>query len=127
MNVSITFPIDPVAKARPRLGRNGVYTPAKTRRFETTIRLLAFRFHKGPALTGSLKVGVRFVMKAPKRMTNEKPVCRPDLDNLLKGVTDALNGVFWIDDSQITEVHAVKVYDLVNKTPRIELTVEQLQ
>ena len=33
---------------------------------------------------------------------------RPDLDNLLKAVLDALNGVAFLDDSQITEVRAVK-------------------
>ena len=33
--VTITFEAAPQAKARPRFGRYGVYTPTQTRSFET--------------------------------------------------------------------------------------------
>lgn len=46
-------------------------------------------------------------------------VVRPDIDNLQKGIFDALNGVCWKDDSQIVEVLAQKVY--VDSEPRILL------
>jgi len=35
---------------------------------------------------------------------------RPDIDNLVKFVTDALNGIFYRDDAQITKVTAVKIW-----------------
>lgn len=35
---------------------------------------------------------------------------RPDLDNLVKLVLDALNGVAYADDSQIVRIHAFKKY-----------------
>ncbi len=35
---------------------------------------------------------------------------KPDIDNMVKAVFDALNGVLWHDDSQITAVHAEKSY-----------------
>ena len=40
----------------------------------------------------------------------------PDLDNLIKFVLDALNGVVWKDDSLIYEINATKKYGDVAKT-----------
>jgi len=48
------------------------------------------------------------------------PTGRPDLDNYLKFVLDALHGVFYDDDSKVTRVTAAKYYSM---TPRTELTV----
>jgi Holliday junction resolvase RusA-like endonuclease len=33
---------------------------------------------------------------------------KPDIDNLLKNLWDACNGLVWIDDSQIVEINSVK-------------------
>ncbi len=35
---------------------------------------------------------------------------RKDLDNMVKFVLDALNGVVYLDDGQISRIHAVKSY-----------------
>ena len=48
------------------------------------------------------------------------PTGRPDLDNYLKFVLDALHGVFYTDDSKVTKLSAGKYYSM---TPRTELTV----
>lgn len=46
---------------------------------------------------------------------------RPDVDNLMKLVGDALNGVAWIDDAQIAEAWIGKVYsDMPGLRVRIE-------
>jgi Holliday junction resolvase RusA-like endonuclease len=37
-------------------------------------------------------------------------VKRPDLDNIVKAITDGMNGVVYEDDSQIVSLHATKVY-----------------
>jgi len=55
---------------------------------------------------------------APTRHTG-----RPDLDNLIKFVSDALNGVFYKDDSQIDSIAAVKFYDVV---PRTEIEIDDI-
>lgn len=45
-----------------------------------------------------------------------------DLDNRLKAIGDALNGIAYLDDKQIVEIHAYRHDDPEN--PRVEIEVE---
>jgi Holliday junction resolvase RusA-like endonuclease len=47
---------------------------------------------------------------------NAPPYPKCDVDNLAKGVLDALNGVAFADDSQIVELHVTKSYGDVGRT-----------
>lgn len=125
--ISLSLPIEPVAKERPRLGRSGVYTPDKTRRFERDIAqlVLAHPTLIGP-LCGPLKVTMRFILKRPKRPKFALPAVRPDADNFWKAVSDALNGILWEDDAQIVECHASKAYAAAGTEPRIEIELERI-
>lgn len=51
------------------------------------------------------------------------PTSRPDVDNYVKLVKDALNGYLWLDDSQVTDIIARKRY---SDTPRIEIEVQEI-
>lgn len=51
------------------------------------------------------------------------PVTKPDADNYLKAIKDALNGVIWRDDSQIVDVQVSKRYSV---RPRIEIEVHEV-
>lgn len=44
-----------------------------------------------------------------------------DIDNCLKCILDAAEGVLFEDDSQVTELHVFKEYDKEN--PRVEISV----
>ena len=46
----------------------------------------------------------------------EKRCKKPDLDNLVKMVMDALNGVVWLDDSQVYRINIAKSYSDEPKT-----------
>jgi crossover junction endodeoxyribonuclease RusA len=48
-----------------------------------------------------------------------------DLDNRLKALLDSLNGVCWMDDGQVAEIHVRRELDRTN--PRVEMTVEPLR
>lgn len=43
---------------------------------------------------------------------------KPDLDNLEKAILDALNGVAWVDDSQVCRVLKEKVIASGSESPR---------
>jgi Holliday junction resolvase RusA-like endonuclease len=46
---------------------------------------------------------------------------RRDADNVLKSVCDGMNGVVYVDDSQVTRATVTKAIDRTN--PRTEVTV----
>ena len=104
---SQTFEIEPVAKGRPRFGSGFTFTPIKTRKFEADIRRLS-RF-KAP-LSGPISLRVIFSLKKPKTSKNAFPIVRPDVDNLVKAVSDSLNGLWWNDDAQIIQLYVSKYY-----------------
>lgn len=121
-----------VAKGRPRIARGGfAYTPAKTRQYESYIKVLAGQAMGGrPPLDGALVVRVTAHLPVPRSWSNKKrlealggtlrPVSRPDLDNYLKAALDACNGIVFADDSAVCELVAAKRYAEV---PRLEIEV----
>ena len=121
----------PVAKGRPRFAmtRRGMrtYTPDRTVAAENEIVAAALKQWKGPPLEGPVKLLIVFLMPRPKRMAKSASwlyhVKKPDCDNLVKTVCDALNGIAWKDDSQVCRLTAEKCYSDV---PRTTITVETL-
>jgi crossover junction endodeoxyribonuclease RusA len=51
-----------------------------------------------------------------------RPLRRGDLDNRVKATLDALQGVAYVDDEQVAELHAYRREDKAR--PRIEVTIE---
>ena len=128
--ISFTIPGDPVGKGRPRMTRGGhVYTPAKTRNAEAHVKLLAGQAMAGAApIAGPVRVEIKVSCRVPdswnkaKRAQAKANVIRPgkpDLDNVVKMILDALNGVVVVDDKQVCVIRAVKVF-----APVAETTVE---
>ena len=65
---------------------------------------------KQPIIEGSVAIWVRLYFGTKRRQ---------DIDNFNKILYDALSGIVWADDSQITFVMTEKLYD--KKNPRIEV------
>lgn len=121
--ISLYFDITPKAKQsfRIRMGKHGYQSKAVTD-YQKAITAMALEqtTQDTRLLSGDLYVSVEFVWGHPKswgkkRVAELRERCvykpsRPDIDNLCKGVFDALNGVIWNDDSQIVGVHAWKRY-----------------
>ena len=103
---TFTLPIKAIPKGRPRLFRGHAVTPPETRKFESDVKkLLKLR---GPSpLLDEVRVEFEFGFSRPKRTRFTYPP-RFDLDNLVKSVSDACNGLLWVDDSQISKLSATK-------------------
>lgn len=139
--LSFTVPGTPVAKGRPRVTARGgfarAYTPQKTRIAEASFEARAFQYRPATPFAGPLRLEVVFMMPIPKSFPkwrrasaeegNTHPVGKPDIDNLLKLIADAMSGAFWLDDKQIVEAEVRKMYGPVPQTKVVvtELTQEE--
>lgn len=114
---------NPQGKARPRFSQKSgtVYTPAKTAKYEKLIRK-AFLAAGGKTIPSDCYVGITVdaYFQIPKSYTKGKrlacqynvyrPAKKPDIDNVLKVVMDALNVVAYVDDKQVVSVTCRKYY-----------------
>lgn len=130
---------DPVAQGRPRFSRQGgfvkAYDPAKSRDYKSYVRLIAAQNAPDSPVEGAIEFSLRIYRAIPKGMPKYKreaakagtlrPVTKPDVSNVLKGVEDALKGVWYKDDSQIVGFGVLgKWYD---ERPRIEIMMRELE
>ena len=128
----------PIAKGRPRFVVRGgfarAYTPAKTRNYADLIASEAMVVMAGrKPLEGALKVSVVafFPVTKSTNKTNRAlmlsgqmhHIKKPDCDNIGKQI-DALNGIAWLDDSQIVDMRIEKVY---SEEPRLLITIENYE
>ncbi len=112
--ITLSVPISPVAKGRPRFTRSGrVYTPKRTTAFEDAIKLYWKKSGQKMLPVKPTFLKVICVVHRPKKPKSEYPISRPDLDNFLKGILDSLNQLAWKDDSQIVTIHAEKRYGTI--------------
>lgn len=117
-----TIPGEPVAKGRPRIGKNRhtgrpvAITPEKTLRFESAVRhaaWLAMREARRGLLEGPVEVEVEAYWpcsaNGPKGDRPTWKSTRPDADNVGKAVCDAMNATVYRDDGQVVAL-TVKKY-----------------
>lgn len=121
-DVKITIPGEPVPQGRPRFTRSGhAYDPEKSHAYKAAVALLARRAMKGnEPMDGAVGCYIEFTHTIPKSFTKGKRLAarygmyakatRPDIDNLAKGVMDAIKGIVWRDDAQVTTLSLRKRY-----------------
>lgn len=103
---------EPPSKSRPRFARSGkAYKTDEDTQAEARTGWLLRRSFRQP-LTGNLALGAVFFRPDRRRI---------DVDNMLKHVCDAGNGIAWADDAQITALYAVAELDA--EDPRTLLVV----
>ena len=129
--MKFTIPFQPKPKQRPQHGKGYTFTPKETREYEQIVGFYARRAIKQP-LEGAIRVKVDFYMPIPKSWSEKKkrlaeageirPATRPDLDNLEKALFDGCNGIAWIDDAQVVEVHKAEWYG----DPRTDVEISEV-
>ena len=139
--MQITFAVygEPVPKGRPRFSTRGkfpvAYTPEKTKTYEFEVGMMALAAMGGSKpLEGALEAFIYVTFAVPdsysKKRTeaclsdSEKHTKRPDLDNVVKCVIDGMDKIVFLNDSQITSIHATKVF---GKVAKVEVLVREAQ
>nr|DAM12768.1 MAG TPA: Endodeoxyribonuclease RusA [Caudoviricetes sp.] len=129
---------EPQGKARPRFSRRSgtVYTPAKTAKYEKEIRQ-AFLDAGGKMIPAGSYVAVTVdaYFSIPKSYTKRKrlecehnikrPDKKPDIDNVVKVVLDALNKVAYEDDKQVIGVICRKWYSRSSGFLKIQILEDE--
>lgn len=136
--LSFTVVADPVAQPRHKAssigGKARMYLPAKhpVHAFKKSVQKSAQAAFNGEPMDGPFTLNCRFVMKRPQRMVwkkrpmpREEHLSKPDTDNLLKSVKDALTGILWVDDSQVWREIGEKVYADGSEVPHLEVIVKR--
>jgi len=129
-----TVEVEPRPKKRPKVYRWSTVNPS-----EEDEKKLADAFRDLPncpdtPFAGQIRVQFKFFKNPPKSTPQWKlplmetghirPNKSPDLDNYVKLILDALNGILWEDDRYIVEMHSAKYY--TTDTPKIEIVMEQI-
>jgi len=132
MEIKFTIPGVPVGKGRPRITRNGAYTPKKTKEYEALVRR-CWQTQSGQGFSGgiALVATVNAFFPIPKSTSKKKAAAmegalclkKPDSDNITKGILDALNGHAYPDDAAVMLDGVWKFY--TNGLPRVEITIRE--
>lgn len=126
--VHFIIPGKPIGKGRPRFTRTGhCWTPDKTVAYERDIKMAYWSTygHSKYEADKALAVDIVLYYPRPKSMAKHKrlmaqkgvlrPTVKPDVDNVIKAILDALNGVAFADDRQIVQVECEKWYDITEE------------
>jgi Holliday junction resolvase RusA-like endonuclease len=137
----------PVAQPRTKAQgfiKNGrvlahVYEPGRkdspARQWKSDIKTAALPFINGSALwQGAVSLHVKLFFPRPGTLCRKKdpegavPMSKgKDWDNCGKAVSDALNGVVYVDDRQICSAFVEKYYHEKTGRPRAEIELRELE
>ena len=130
MTFMVNFMVEgtPVPKGRPRFARRGkfvsTYSPKTTVDYETKVAEAA-QLAMGSSEPLETPVGAYIYITLPipasysKKRTqaclsgNERPTKKSDIDNFCKAIFDGMNGIVFLDDSQVVSLHSTKVYGTI--------------
>ena len=137
MKMKFTILGEPAGKGRPRFRQVGQYaqpyTPEKTVNYETLVKLEYERQCKDYRFPDKTPLDLRIIAyySIPKSASKKKkllmmchairPMKKPDNDNVVKIIQDALNLVAYRDDVQIVDCQLRKFY---SDRPRVEVTIQ---
>lgn len=124
-----------VGKARPRMNtRTGkAYTPTKTKLYEASVRYqFLTKYPNFKPIKNRVRVTIESYFDIPKSTSkkakeqmlngNISPTKKPDADNIIKIILDAMNKFAFEDDTQVTELKITKKY---NSYPITYIKIEE--
>ena len=136
--IRFSIPGTPVGKGRPRFARRGAfvstYTDSKTASYENLVKVKAEEAMQGRSvIDGAVAVSIWLWVTPPASWSQKKqrqalsheilPTSKPDVDNVIKGIFDAMNEIVWKDDKQAVDLTVRKRY---SETARASVEVRAL-
>lgn len=113
------------------------YTPSKTQRYEKALRKDALARWGNIPTDKPVAIRITAYKAIPKSYTKANkilaaygrmlPTSRPDLDNIVKIVLDALNGVVYTDDRQVVRLEALKEFTGTQERVMIEIRTIEIE
>lgn len=131
--IKFTAEINPMGAVR--MTQRSKWTSPAAQRYLSYKRVLGYAARQKitEPSKNAIEVRVWFFYPIPKRFNKQqqldahhgeiRPIVKPDLDNCVKAVFDALNGIAWNDDNQVVEVTSEKWY---GKVPRVEVEIKEV-
>lgn len=125
--IKFTAPIKPVTWSRPQFdSRNKqVYNKDTLTAYEETIGFYAkAAMQVRPPLTGEVRLYAEFYRPKPKKRKGYKEQVSfiGDTDRYLSAIMDALQGICYIDDRQVVDIHGKKIFG----KPKVIIEVEEV-
>lgn len=122
-------------KGRPRVNSytGMIYTPTTTKDYESLIeQYFLLKYPRFKTLEGRLAVNITATFNIPKStkksdrekmLQNEiSPTKKPDIDNIVKIILDAMNKFAFKDDTQITKLSVEKIY---GEEEKVHIEIEE--
>lgn len=114
MRQGLTLPYPPSVNRYWKSFRGRVVLSADARKYKERVKLIC---NECGVVTASGPIEIWVHVFRPRKIG--------DLDNTMKALFDSLNGSLWVDDSQITIIHAFRHDDKSN--PRVEVLASELR
>lgn len=117
--------VNPKSCSRPRFSRKSgrAYHEPAYKTYRADLEAVLRSKWEGPPLEGPLVVTVLCYVKAPKK--SKLPFPKPDVDNYVKGVMDAMNEIVFVDDWQVKRVECEKAWAPEGDPGRIHILIER--
>ena len=139
--IRITIPILPKAQKRDRIGSRGgkgFSYKDKVQKLEEDKLLSLLMAYKPPVpFSEAIYLEIRVYLPIPQSKPRKwrdmafsgelKPITKPDSDNYAKQIMDVMNGVYFDDDRQVTDLIVSKRYVNINASfPCWAITVKEI-
>lgn len=137
MRINFTVMGEPKGKGRPRFCRNTGHaiTPKDTVNYETLVKM-EYTQACGELMfpdDAMLDMRIKAYYSIPKSASKKRhaamlsgdirPTKKPDMDNVIKIIADALNKIAYRDDTQIVDCQVRKFY---SEKPRVEVMIQTI-
>ena len=82
--------------------------------------ILQMQKQKAEKIEGAVNMSITYAFRRPQSLSKKErneidggktvpKTTKPDIDNLTKAILDALNGIAWKDDAQVTQINVHKI------------------